>query len=77
MCLAIPVKVIECLDAEQALADMGGVQKQIDVSLIDDVQPGDYVILHVGFAINRLNEEEALKTLALLHEFGTEAETTL
>jgi hydrogenase expression/formation protein HypC len=77
MCLAIPVKVMECLDGDQALADVGGVQKTIDVSLLDGVQPGDYVILHVGFAINRLDEEEARKTLAMLQEMGvgTEAAT--
>lgn len=77
MCLAIPVKVMECLENDQALADVGGVQKTIDVSLLDRVQPGDFVILHVGFAINRLDEEEARKTLAMLQEMGvgTEAAT--
>lgn len=77
MCLAIPVKVMECLENDQAVADVGGVQKTIDVSLLDRVQPGDFVILHVGFAINRLDEEEARKTLAMLQEMGvgTEAAT--
>ena len=70
MCLAIPVKVIEVYPGEQALADIGGVRKTIDISLVDEVQAGDYVILHVGFAINRLDEAEAQKTLALLAQMG-------
>lgn len=70
MCLAIPVKVIEVYPGEQALADIGGVRKTIDISLVDEVQAGDYVILHVGFAINRLDEAEARKTLAVLAEMG-------
>nr|WP_296749156.1 HypC/HybG/HupF family hydrogenase formation chaperone [Thioalkalivibrio sp.] len=74
MCLAIPVKVIELLEAEQALVDVGGVRKEVDVSLVDGVQAGDYVILHVGFAINRLDETEAQKTLAMLREMGVQPE---
>jgi hydrogenase expression/formation protein HypC len=74
MCLAIPVKVIELRAADQALVDVGGVRKEIDVSLVEGVQTGDYVILHVGFAINRLDEAEAQKTLALLREMGLQPE---
>ncbi|AHE98016.1 HypC/HybG/HupF family hydrogenase formation chaperone [Thioalkalivibrio paradoxus] len=72
MCLAIPVKVVELLEAEQALVDVGGVRKEVDVSLVDGVQAGDYVILHVGFAINRLDEAEAERTLSMLREMGVE-----
>lgn len=70
MCLAIPVKVLELRAGDQALVAVGGVHKEVDVSLVDGVQTGDYVILHVGFAINRLDEAEAQKTLALLAEMG-------
>lgn len=74
MCLAIPVKVVELRAADQALVDVGGVRKEIDVSLVEGVQSGDYVILHVGFAINRLDEAEAQKTLAMLREMGVQPE---
>jgi len=50
------------------------VRKEVDVSLVDGVQAGDYVILHVGFAINRLDEAEAQKTLAMLREMGVQPE---
>ncbi|WP_163576895.1 HypC/HybG/HupF family hydrogenase formation chaperone [Halomonas faecis] len=72
MCLAVPVKVVECLDDGQALIDAGGVSKAIDVSLLETVAPGDYVIVHVGFAINRLDTEEAERTLAMIRELGLE-----
>jgi hydrogenase expression/formation protein HypC len=74
MCLALPVKVIELLEADQAVVDAGGVRKQIDVSLLDEVGVGDFVILHVGFALNRLDPEEAARTLALFREMGLAAE---
>ena len=70
MCLAIPVRVVERLAGDDALVDVGGVRKTISLALVDDVQPGDYVILHVGYAINRLDPEEAAKTLALFAEIS-------
>jgi hydrogenase expression/formation protein HypC len=74
MCLAIPARVIEIDDAETALIDVGGVRKRISLSLVEDVVPGDYVIVHVGFALARLDPEEAERTLALFAEAGlTEA----
>ncbi|MCK6396815.1 HypC/HybG/HupF family hydrogenase formation chaperone, partial [Zoogloea sp.] len=51
MCLAIPVRVVERLAGDDALVDVGGVRKTISLALVDDVQPGDFVILHVGYAI--------------------------
>jgi len=70
MCLAIPVR-IECLiDAEHAIADIGGVRKQINIALVDDLQVGDYVILHVGYALSKLDPVEAARTLALFEELG-------
>lgn len=65
MCLAIPVKVIELRDGDLAVVDLGGIRKEISLALVDGVQPGDYVILHVGYALSRLDPVEAEATLAL------------
>jgi hydrogenase expression/formation protein HypC len=56
--------------AETAIVDLGGVRKEISLALVEDVAVGDYVIVHVGFALNKLNAEEAEKTLALFAEMG-------
>ncbi len=68
MCLAIPVRVVAKPDETTALVDLGGVQKEISLELIDGVQVGDYVILHVGYALTRLDAGEAERTLALFAE---------
>jgi hydrogenase expression/formation protein HypC len=68
MCLAIPVKVVELLENDGAVVEVGGVRKEISLALVDGVAVGDYVILHVGFALTRLDPEEAEKTLALFRE---------
>ena len=73
MCLAIPVRVTELRDNDMAIADVGGVRKEIALHLVEGVQPGDYVILHVGYAIARLDEAEALKTLALFEQMSPQA----
>ncbi len=70
MCLAIPVRVTELLDGDMARVTLDGVKKEISLALVDDVKPGDYVILHVGYALNKIDPEEAEKTLALLAEAG-------
>ncbi len=70
MCLAIPVKVVEVLPGQQAIIDLSGVRKEISTALLDSVQVGDYVILHVGYAIGKLDTEEALRTLALFGELS-------
>jgi hydrogenase expression/formation protein HypC len=70
MCLAIPVQVTELLDGDMARVTLDGVKKEISLALVDDVKPGDYVILHVGYALNRIDPEEAEKTLALLAQAG-------
>ena len=70
MCLAIPARVVELRDADTALVDLAGVQKEISLALVDDVAVGDYVIVHVGYALNRLDPDEAEKTLALFAELG-------
>lgn len=71
MCLAIPVKITELKDDSLAMADIGGVKKEISVALVDGLEVGDYVILHTGFALSRLDPEEAERTLALFAEMGT------
>jgi len=75
MCLAIPAQVIEMKDTERAIVDMGGVRKQISTALLDEVAVGDYVIVHVGYALNRLDQEEAEETLRLLAELAATTET--
>ena len=70
MCLAIPARVVELLGDDKATVDLGGVRKDISLALVDDVAVGDYVILHVGYALNKLDAEEAERTLALFAEMG-------
>jgi hydrogenase expression/formation protein HypC len=68
MCLAVPALVTELLPDAMARVDVGGIGKTVSVALVDDLTVGDYVILHVGFALSRLDPEEAEKTLALMRE---------
>lgn len=68
MCLAIPAKVVQKLDNDQAVVEVGGVRNNISLMLVDGVEVGDYVIVHVGFAITRLDVEEAEKSLALFED---------
>jgi hydrogenase expression/formation protein HypC len=70
MCLAIPARVVEIAENDQAIVDLGGVRKDVSLALVEDVQVGDYVIVHVGYALTRLDPEEAEKTLALMAEAG-------
>ncbi|MBI3146988.1 MAG: HypC/HybG/HupF family hydrogenase formation chaperone [Betaproteobacteria bacterium] len=70
MCLAIPVRIVEVGAEDSALADIGGVRKEISLALVEGVTVGDYVIVHVGYAISRLDPDEAQRTLALFKEMG-------
>lgn len=70
MCLAIPAQVIELRDGDDAVVDLAGVRKEISLALVENVAVGDYVIVHVGYALNKLDPEEAEKTLALFAEMG-------
>ncbi len=65
MCLALPAQITQILDAERALINLGGISKEISIALLDQVTVGDYVILHAGYALTRLDEQEAQKTLNL------------
>lgn len=70
MCLAIPAKVVELRGGEAALVDLGGVRKEISLALVDGVQAGDYVIVHVGYALQKVDAGEAERTLALFAQAG-------
>lgn len=70
MCLAIPAKVVELTEGQMASVDIGGVKKTISVSLVDGVKVGDYVIIHTGFALSKLDPEEAEQTLELFAEMA-------
>jgi len=65
MCLAIPARVVALTEADAALIDIGGVRKTISLELVDGVAAGDYVVVHVGYALARLDPDEAERTLAL------------
>jgi hydrogenase expression/formation protein HypC len=83
MCLAIPGRIIEIVDARNRLAqvDVVGVRRTVNVGLLDadgaGAQPGEWVLIHVGFALSRIDEEEAAATLRLLQEMGAEYEQEL
>ncbi len=76
MCLAIPARITTLLDDNKAIVNLGGIEKEISTILVDNVAIGDYVIIHVGFALTRLDEAEAIKTLNLIKsmEQGTSDE---
>jgi len=68
MCLALPARVVSLPGPEAALIDIGGVRKRISLALVEGIAVGDYVIVHVGYALARLDPEEAERTLALFAE---------
>lgn len=70
MCLAIPARVVDIGANDQAIVDLGGVRKEISLSLVENVHEGDYVIVHVGYALTRLDPQEAERTLALMAQVG-------
>jgi hydrogenase expression/formation protein HypC len=73
MCLAIPARVVALVAPDHALIDIGGVQKEVSLALVDEVAPGDYVIVHVGYALTKLDPGEAERTLRLFAEAGLAA----
>ena len=73
MCLAIPARVVALVAPGNALIDLGGVRKEVSLALVDDVVPGDYVIVHVGYVLTRLDPGEAERTLRLFAEAGLAA----
>jgi hydrogenase expression/formation protein HypC len=82
MCLAIPGQIVELVDEANRLArvDVAGVRRNVNIGLLDGeggVEPGDWVLIHVGFALSKVDEEEALATRRLLEQMGAEYETEL
>jgi hydrogenase expression/formation protein HypC len=65
MCLAIPAKIVELRGGDQAVIDLGGVRKEVSLALVEGAVPGDYVIVHVGYALQKVDPLEAARTLAL------------
>jgi len=68
MCLGIPAKVIKIDDSNQGKVDYLGTKVKTNFALLDNIKPGDWVIVHAGFAITKLDEDEAKETLAMLRE---------
>jgi hydrogenase expression/formation protein HypC len=73
MCLAIPGRIVEMVDeaGDVAKVEVGGVRRNINVALLDGVSVGDYVLIHVGFALSKIDEREAAETLRLIEELGS------
>ncbi|WP_375161003.1 HypC/HybG/HupF family hydrogenase formation chaperone [Bradyrhizobium sp. RDT46] len=74
MCLAIPAEVTKLLPDEMAIVSIDGVSKEISVALIENLAVGDYVIIHVGYALTKIDPEEARRTLELLRELSLEGQ---
>ncbi|MBK7492252.1 MULTISPECIES: HypC/HybG/HupF family hydrogenase formation chaperone [Nitrosomonas] len=70
MCLAIPACVEQLTAANHAIVNLSGVRKEISLALVEDIVPGDYVIVHVGFALQKLDPLEAERTLAMFAEIS-------
>jgi hydrogenase expression/formation protein HypC len=79
VCLAIPGQIVELVDEPNRLAkvEVAGVRRNVNVGLLDDVGPGDWVLIHVGFAISQIDEDEARATYELLVQMGAEYEQEL
>ena len=83
MCLAIPGQIVEIVDESNRLArvDVAGVRRTVNIGLLDvdgtSATPGDWVLIHVGFALSKIDEEEAHATLKLLEEMGAEYQQEL
>ena len=72
MCLAIPARIVETRGV-MAVADIGGIRKEISLVLVDGISAGDYVLVHVGYALNRLDPQEAEYTLQLFRQIAGES----
>ena len=84
MCLAIPGQIVTVTDEANRLAqvEVAGVRRNVNIGLLDDddgggARPGDWVLIHVGFAMSKIDEQEALDTLRLLEDMGADYETEL
>jgi len=70
MCLAIPARVEQFTGEDSAIVNLGGVRKEISLALVEDIAVGDYVIVHVGYALQKLDQDEAQQTLAMFAEMS-------
>ena len=79
VCLAIPGQIIEIVDEPRRLArvEVAGVRRTVNIGLLDDAGTGDWVLIHVGFAISQIDEQEAIATRRLLEQMGAEYEQEL
>ena len=69
MCLSIPAKILR-IEGDSAVVEIGGNQYSAGMQMLDDAKPGDYVLLHAGFAIQKISDRQARETLDLLREMG-------
>ncbi len=78
MCLAVPMKITELLPNDKAMVEADGIFMEVAVNLLENVNVGDYVIVHTGFALELIDQDEAEKTLELFREVArvNESETT-
>jgi hydrogenase expression/formation protein HypC len=79
MCLGIPAQIIDLVDPDAGIAkaEISGVRRDISIALEPDVRIGDWVLVHVGFALSKIDEEKARETLALLEQMGEAYEQEL
>jgi hydrogenase expression/formation protein HypC len=70
MCLAIPACIEQLIAEDSAIVNLGGVRKEISLALVENVSLGDYVIVHAGYALQKLDQEEAENTLAMFAELS-------
>jgi hydrogenase expression/formation protein HypC len=73
MCVAMPMKVLEISSEGEGLVELGGVRRRVSFQLLGGIAPGDYVLVHAGFAIARIDEEEAQRSLEFLDECAGES----
>jgi len=71
MCLSVPAKILS-VDGNMAKASVGGAIVTTSLHLVDDVVPGDYVLIHTGFALQKISEEEALETIRIIRELESD-----
>lgn len=70
MCLAIPARIEQLVAEDSAIINLGGMRKEVSLALVEEIAVGDYVIVHAGYALQKLNQEEAAHTLALFAEMS-------
>lgn len=72
MCLALPARIVALLDGDRAMVQLGGIEREVSLALLDGAAIDDYVIVHVGYALSRVDPDEAEKTLAMFAEMRNE-----